>query len=95
MLSVDLEPSLPGIRRFKNATVGVPCFSQDLDSGEKFCGVCKKIWRESDERGFYKVDFDVMPQAAQFYAPAKTGVLCGSCHLWLAWKIFSQTRFVL
>ena len=28
------------IRRFKNATVGIPWFSQELESGSKFCDVC-------------------------------------------------------
>ena len=63
------------VRRFKNATVGVPCFSQELEAGNKFCDVCSEIWSEHDKHGFYKLDWNAMPNAAQFYAPAKTGVL--------------------
>ena len=71
------------VRRFKNATVGVPCYSQELDEGSKFCGVCNEVWAEHDDRGFYKLDWEAMPNAAEFYAPAKTGVL---------WKLpFMQT----
>ena len=63
------------VRRFKNATVGVPCFSQELKDGNQFCNVWSEIWSESDDRGFYKLDWDSMPTAAEFYAQAKTGVL--------------------
>ena len=63
------------VRRFKNATVGVPCFSQELDDGSKFCCVCDEVWAEQDDRGFFKMDWESMPKAAEFYAPAKTGVL--------------------
>ena len=63
------------IRRFKNATVGVPCFSQELDTGSKFCDVCAEIWHEPDARGFYRLDAETMPNAAEFYAPGKQGTL--------------------
>ena len=63
------------IRRFKNATVGVPCYSHELESDSKFCNVCDEIWSVSDDRGFYKLNYETMPNAAAFYAPAKSGVL--------------------
>ena len=63
------------IRRFKNATVGVPCFSHEVEAGNNFCDVCSEVWKEPDSRGFYRLDVDSMPNAAEFYAPAKQGVL--------------------
>ena len=63
------------VRRFKNATVGVPCYSQELEDGKNFCNVCDEIWQDHDARGFYKLDWETMPEAAGFYAPAKSGVL--------------------
>ena len=63
------------IRRFKNATVGIPCYSHELESGSKFCDVCAEIWHEPDTRGFYRLDVETMPNAAEFYAPGKQGVL--------------------
>ena len=56
------------IRRFKNATVDIPCYSQELDEGSKFCDVCNEIWQEPDTRGFFRLDAETMPNAAEFYA---------------------------
>ena len=63
------------IHRFKNATVGIPCYSHELESGNKFCDVCAEIWEEPDSRGFYCYNPELMPNAAEFYSPAKQGVL--------------------
>ena len=63
------------VRHFKNATVGVPCYSEELVEGSKFCEVCNEVWAEHDENGFYKLDWESMTNAAKFYAPAKSGVL--------------------
>ena len=63
------------VRRFKNATVGVPCYSEALESGNRFCDVCTEVWASHDDNGFYKLDWETMPNAAEFYAPARSGVL--------------------
>ena len=53
----------------------MPCYSQELEDGKNFCNVCDEIWQDHDARGFYKLDWESMPSAAEFYAPAKSGVL--------------------
>ena len=63
------------VRRFKNATVGIPCYSDAIESGNKFCDVCNEIWSGQDDRGFYVLNWESMPNAAEFYAPAKSGTL--------------------
>ena len=68
------------VRRYDGrSSVGVPCFATGLDENETFCDVCKDIWPEHDDNGFYVLDTEVMPKASEFYKPAKTAVLwlCG------------------
>ena len=63
------------VRRFGKSSVGVPCFSQEIESNGKFCSVCSEIWSEHDKDGFYILDPEVMPFASKFYKPAKSAVL--------------------
>ena len=44
------------VRRFGNVSVGVPCYSQELVEGSKFCAVCNEVWADHDDRGFFKLD---------------------------------------
>ena len=63
------------VRRYGKNSVGIPCFSQDVESNGKFCAVCNEIWTEHDTNGFYILDPEVMPFASKFYKPARSAVL--------------------
>ena len=72
--------------QFKNATVGAP---NPILKNSRFCGVCDEIWSEYDDHGFYKLDFDSIPNAVQFYTTAKTGVL------WLEASVYGEHGRIL
>ena len=63
------------VRRYGKASIGVPCFSQEIGADGKFCSVCNEIWSERDGNGCYILDTKAMPFAAKFYKPAKSAVL--------------------
>ena len=62
------------VRRYGRSSIGVPCFV-NLEDDAKFCDVCKEIFEEHDENGFYVMDTETMPKSKEFYKPAKAAVL--------------------
>ena len=48
------------------------------------------LWSEHDERGFYKLDLESMSESAQFYVPAKSGVLWRLSFMTIMQEFFSD-----
>ena len=78
------------VRRFGRSSVGIPCFAVELEENEKFCEVCKEIWSEHEDNGFFVMDTASMPCAADFYESAKAVVLWNFPFMQKIYEYFSD-----